>query len=264
MDDLEKISQADSFGDIEKLSTPGGGYVSKGKDLDSFGVEVVFGIQELEKESAETIPTNEGRKVNRMNQMKRFLKGSYPRILRFAHCGLNAVDPQASFDWYQNHIGLIASDKLFLGDPKDPNSPLQGIFSRLDKGSEPADHHTIFFLSAPMLSEGKPVMNHVSFEMFNIDDVFTGNEMLESKKEEFNYFQEWGIGRHYQGSQLFDYWRNPFGQTHEHQTDGDMFDNTFPTRELNVITDEAGLGKEPAESQWGPSISNTFGDANNG
>ena len=189
MDDLEKISQADSFGDIEELSTPGGGYVSKGKDLDGFGVEVVFGIQELEKESAETIPTNEGRKVNRMNQMKRFLKGSYPRILRFAHCGLNAVDPQASFDWYQNHLGLIASDKLFLGDPKDPNSPLQGIFSRLDKGSEPADHHTIFFLSAPMLSEGKPVMNHVSFEMFNIDDVFTGNEMLESKKEEFNYFQ---------------------------------------------------------------------------
>jgi hypothetical protein len=264
MDDLEKISQADSFGDIEELSTPGGGYVSKGKDLDGFGVEVVFGIQELEKESAETIPTNEGRTVNRMNKMKRFLKGSYPRILRFAHCGLNAVDPQASFDWYQHHLGLIASDKLFLGDPKDPNSPLQGIFSRLDKGSEPADHHTIFFLSAPMLSEGKPVMNHVSFEMFNIDDVFTGNEMLESKKEEFNYFQEWGIGRHYQGSQLFDYWRNPFGQTHEHQTDGDMFDNTFPTRELNIITDEAGLGQEPAESQWGPSISNTFGDANNG
>ena len=106
MDDLEKISQADSFGDIEELSTPGGGYVSKGKDLDGFGVEVVFGIQELEKESAETIPTNEGRKVNRMNQMKRFLKGSYPRILRFAHCGLNAVDPQASFDWYQN-LSLI-------------------------------------------------------------------------------------------------------------------------------------------------------------
>ena len=63
MDDLEKISQADSFGDIEELSTPGGGYVSKGKDLDGFGVEVAFGIQELEKESAVTIPTNEGRKV---------------------------------------------------------------------------------------------------------------------------------------------------------------------------------------------------------
>ena len=26
--------------------------------------------------------------------MKRFLKGSYPRILRFAHAGLNAVNVQ--------------------------------------------------------------------------------------------------------------------------------------------------------------------------
>ena len=177
---------------------------------------------------------------------------------------MNAIDPLESFNWYHEHLGLLASDKLFVGDPKDPATPLQGIFSRLDKGAEPADHHTIFFLSAPMLSEGIPVMNHVSFEMFNIDDVFTGREMLEANKEEFNYFQEWGIGRHYQGSQLFDYWRNPFGQTHEHQTDGDMFDNTFPTRELNVIVDEAGLGKEMAESQWGPAISNTFGNKENG
>ncbi len=263
MQDLEKISKTDSFSDIEELSTPGGGFVSKGKDLDGFGVEVVFGIKELEKTS-ETIPTNEGRTVNRVNQMKRFIKGSYPRILRFAHCGLNAINPLESFEWYQQHLGLLATDKLFMGDPKDSETPLFGIFSRLDKGMDPADHHTLFFLSAPFLSEGKPVMNHVSFEMFNIDDVFTGYEMLDSKKEEFNYFQEWGIGRHYQGSQLFDYWRNPFGQTHEHQTDGDMFDNTFPTRELNVQKDEIGLGNEPNESQWGPAISNTFGNAENG
>ena len=263
MQDLEKISKTDSFSDIEELTTPGGGFVTKGKDLDGFGVEIVFGIKELKK-TAETIPTNEGRTVNRVNQMKRFVKGSYPRILRFAHCGLNAIIPLESFKWYQQHLGLLATDKLFMGDPKDPETPLFGIFSRLDKGMDPADHHTLFFLSAPFLSEGKPVMNHVSFEMFNIDDVFTGYEMLDSKKEEYNYFQEWGIGRHYQGSQLFDYWRNPFGQTHEHQTDGDMFDNTFPTRELNVQKDEIGLGNEPNESQWGPAISNTFGNAENG
>ena len=263
MQDLEKISKTDSFSDIEELTTPGGGFVTKGKDLDGFGVEIVFGIKELEK-TAETIPTNEGRTVNRVNQMKRFVKGSYPRILRFAHCGLNAINPLEYFKWYQQHLGLLATDKLFMGDPKDPETPLFGIFSRLDKGMDPADHHTLFFLSAPFLSEGKPVMNHVSFEMFNIDDVFTGYEMLDSKKEEYNYFQEWGIGRHYQGSQLFDYWRNPFGQTHEHQTDGDMFDNTFPTRELNVQKDEIGLGNEPNESQWGPAISNTFGNAENG
>ena len=109
MEDLKKISKTESFSDIEELSTPGGGFVSKGKDLDGFGVEVVYGIKNLKK-TAETIPTNEGRAVNRVNQMKRFLKGSYPRILRFAHAGLNAVNVQDSFDWYQKHLGLIASD----------------------------------------------------------------------------------------------------------------------------------------------------------
>ena len=58
-----------------------------------------------------------------------------------------------------------------------------GIFSRLDKGMEPADHHTIFFMPADQFSEGKPVMNHVSFEMLNIDDVFMGHEILQQKKE---------------------------------------------------------------------------------
>ena len=103
MEDLEKISKTESFSDIEELSTPGGGYVSKGQDLDGFGVEVVYGIKNLEK-TAETIPTNEGRTVNRVNQMKRFLKGSYPRLLRFAHAGLNAINVQDSFDWYQKHL----------------------------------------------------------------------------------------------------------------------------------------------------------------
>ena len=70
MEDLEKISKTDSFSDIEELKTPGGGFVSKGNDLDGFGVEVVFGIEELKETTAETIPTNEGRTVNRLNQMK--------------------------------------------------------------------------------------------------------------------------------------------------------------------------------------------------
>jgi len=36
-----------------------------------------------------------------------------------------------------------------------------------------------------------------------------------------------GIGRHIQGSQLFDYWRDPDGFLVEHFTDGDMFDDTL-------------------------------------
>ena len=40
------------------------------------------------------------------------------------------------------------------------------------------------------------------------------------------YQRSWGIGRHIQGSQIFDYWRDPDGLLMEHFTDGDVFDNT--------------------------------------
>ena len=264
MEDLEKISKTEAFSDIEKLETPGGGYISRGKDLDGIGVEVCFGIKDRDEyKPLVPLASNEGGQVNRINQRKRYVKGDLPTIVRFAHYGINSNDIPAALEWYNEHLGIIATDKLFQGDPKDPETPMMGIFARLDKGSEPADHHTIFWLPA-MLSEGKPGLNHVSFEMLQIDDVLRGHEILQRNKEEFDYELEWGVGRHYQGAQVFDYWRSPFKQTHEHQTDGDYFDNTFPPNEVNVTED--GLESDgDGPSQWGPDINfETFGDIRNG
>ena len=264
MEDLEKISKTEAFSDIEKLETPGGGYISRGKDLDGIGVEVCFGIKDRDEyKPLVPLASNEGGQVNRINQRKRYVKGDLPTIVRFAHYGINSNDIPAALEWYNEHLGIIATDKLFQGDPKDPETPMMGIFARLDKGSEPADHHTIFWLPA-MLSEGRPGLNHVSFEMLQIDDVLRGHEILQRKKEEFDYELEWGVGRHYQGAQVFDYWRSPFKQTHEHQTDGDYFDNTFPPNEVNVTED--GLESDgDGPSQWGPDINfETFGDIRNG
>ena len=260
MEDLEKISKTEAFSDIEKLETPGGGYISRGKDLDGIGVEVCFGIKDRDEyKPLVPLASNEGGQVNRINQRKRYVKGDLPTIVRFAHYGINSNDIPAALEWYNEHLGIIATDKLFQGDPKDPETPMMGIFARLDKGSEPADHHTIFWLPA-MLSEGRPGLNHVSFEMLQIDDVLRGHEILQRNKEEFDYELEWGVGRHYQGAQVFDYWRSPFKQTHEHQTDGDYFDNTFPPNEVNVTED--GLESDgDGPSQWGPDINfETFGD----
>ncbi len=126
-----------------------------------------------------------------------------------------------------------------------------GIFSRCDRGAKPADHHSLFWLSAPMLSNGNPGLNHVSYEMMNIDDVFMGHEVM--KRE--GYEHEWGVGRHYQGSQIFDYWRSPFDHTHEHQTDGDVFDNTIPPQIVDVTQDgDPARPEEGPPSQWGPAL----------
>ncbi len=39
----------------------------------------------------------------------------------------------------------------------------------------------------------------------------------------------WGIGRHILGSQIFDYWEDPWGDKHEHYCDGDLFTADQPT-----------------------------------
>ena len=38
----------------------------------------------------------------------------------------------------------------------------------------------------------------------------------------------WGVGRHIMGSQVFDYWKDPFGNELEHWTDGDLFTAADP------------------------------------
>ncbi len=43
------------------------------------------------------------------------------------------------------------------------------------------------------------------------------------------YQQDWGVGRHVLGSQVFDYWRDPWGYRVEHWTDGDVFTADVPT-----------------------------------
>jgi hypothetical protein len=38
----------------------------------------------------------------------------------------------------------------------------------------------------------------------------------------------WGVGRHYDGSNVFDYWHDPFGNKTERYTDGDVVNSEYP------------------------------------
>ena len=63
---------------------------------------------------------------------------------------------------------------------------------------------------------------HSAYQVADLDALAAGGEYL----REHGYRRSWGIGRHIQGSQLFDYWRDPDGFMVEHFSDGDMFDRT--------------------------------------
>jgi len=83
----------------------------------------------------------------------------------------------------------------------------------------------------------------------DIDDVAVGHDYL----AQFGTYEHmWGIGRHVLGSQVYDYWADPWGRVHEHWADSDR---------LNLAN---GSNLVPAEealtSQWGEAPPKKFID----
>jgi hypothetical protein len=85
-----------------------------------------------------------------------------------------------------------------------------------------------------------PAFNHAAFEVTGFDDLMRGHSHLKHQKRE----AAWGVGRHILGSQIFDYWRDPWGHELEHWTDGDVF----------TAADESGKAsfRDLLSVQWGP------------
>ena len=88
--------------------------------------------------------------------------------------------------------------------------------------------------------------SHSAYELGDADAVARGQRLLRER----GYQHAWGMGRHILGSQIFDYWNDPWGAKHEHYSDGDLFTADRP------------MGVHPvskqAMSQWGPTMPASF------
>ena len=91
---------------------------------------------------------------------------------------------------------------------------------------------------------------HSAYELTDLDEVAASGEYL----REQGYRHAWGLGRHIQGSQIFDYWRDPDRPMFEHYTDGDVFDATMEPGWAPLSV--SGL------SQWGPKATAEFTGTN--
>ena len=92
-------------------------------------------------------------------------------------------------------------------------------FIRCDQGSVPTDHHTLAMALMPRTG-----YLHSAYQVTDLDEVAASGEFLRER----GYRHAWGIGRHIQGSQIFDYWRDADRLMFEHYADGDVFDATVP------------------------------------
>ena len=112
--------------------------------------------------------------------------------------------------------GMIVSDFHLLPRPARPWASDELHPMRPWRG--PADHHTLALALGPTNR-----YIHSAYQVSDIDAMAAGGRYLADR----GYHRSWGIGRHVQGSQIFDYWRDPDGFLVEHFSDGDMFDATL-------------------------------------
>lgn len=131
------------------------------------------------------------------------------RIVRIGHFVMQTVNFSVMSQWYMRVLGLIPTDVQYLSD----GSPTLA-FCRLNLGDQPADHHTMVFTGG---IEDK--YEHSAYEVIDLDAIGQGQQVMRLR----GYKHLWGIGRHFFGSQFFDYWYDRDGFEFEHYADGDLF-----------------------------------------
>ena len=190
-----------------------GGHAVLLRDPSGFPVRVVHGVPELPAlPERAPLPLNFGAGPVRVNVAQRPARRA-AEIERLGHVVLGTTRFRAALDWYLDTLGLIVSDFLYLDGQRD-RGPVMA-FIRCDLGSVPADHHTLAMLLQP-----RTEYVHSAYQLTDLDEVAASGEYLRER----GYRHAWGLGRHIQGSQIFDYWRDPDRAMFEHYADGDVFD----------------------------------------
>lgn len=208
VEDLVLLAQAEGVA-VDDLDAPGGGHVVRLRDPDGYLVEVVAGqINSEAHPDTVSVPRNTVAARVRLRELVRLRPGP-AHVFRLGHCVLKVANFRRSETWYKDRFSFLTSDEIEAA----PGHAL-GAFLRCDRGDVPSDHHTLFLAQLP----GRPECLHAAFEVLDFDDLMLGHEHLKACKRD----AAWGVGRHIMGSQIFDYWNDPWGHELEHWTDGDL------------------------------------------
>ncbi|MEV5956087.1 VOC family protein [Streptomyces sp. NPDC051987] len=236
--DLDRLAAA-TGSTVRDSDVPGGGRSVSLLDPAGLPVRVVHCGEPLAALPEQTpLVLNFGTEHRRTNSTQRPPREP-SRIQRLGHVVLETRSFVRTLDWYLDTLGMIVSDFLFLDGQRERGPTM--AFIRCDQGSAAVDHHTL----ALHLGPGTGYV-HSAYQVTDLDSIAAGGEYLAER----GYRRSWGIGRHIQGSQLFDYWRDPDRFMLEHFADGDLFSCDL----------EPGWAPMSASglAQWGPPVTRDF------
>lgn len=236
--DVQRLADA-TGATAEKLREDLGGMTVDLADPSGMRVRVVADTHQLPSlPSQPTQVFNVGHEAPRTNRTQRPPREP-AKIQRLGHVVLQTTRYVETLDWYLEHLGLIVSDFKYFEGQRGRGPTMS--FIRCDRGDTPTDHHTLAMMLGP-----RNRYVHSAYQVADLDALAAGGEYL--REEGFHH--SWGIGRHIEGSQIFDYWRDPDGLMVEHFTDGDLFDSSLETGWSPMTA--SGL------AQWGPPPTKDF------
>lgn len=230
-DDLKRLAKLPGASGIETIDEPGGGKRVRLTEPNGYQIEVVSGMARLAPIKTERDFLNSGSEPQRRAGRLMRLGKSPTSIQRIGHGVLATPKVKETVDWFRNTLGFVRSDDVYAGDKEN----VIGSFNRLDRGEDYVDHHVFF-----AVHNEKVGLNHVSYEAHDIDAIFQDHQYLKSLGK---YEHMWGIGRHLLGSQVYDYWSDPWGRVHERWADTDRLN---VANGGNLLSAEEGF-----QSQWG-------------
>ena len=230
-EELDELAGFPGSSGVEPNTDPGGGWQVRMTMPDGFQINAIWG-----RERAEPIQTRASHPFNAADNKERVngnirVKRSPCQVMRLGHFVLHVSSHDESVRWLQDRFGLLPSD-YFL--PPGEDGPIIGTFLRANQGEKPVDHHCMLVLQAEHVN-----VHHCSFEVQDVDAIMTAHDYLEAE----GWQLDCGVGRHLLGSQIFDYWKDPFGFRIEHYTDGDVVDASYKPSRFN--------GTASQTTQWG-------------
>jgi catechol 2,3-dioxygenase-like lactoylglutathione lyase family enzyme len=230
-EDLHRVAKLPGASGVESIDEPGGGKRVRLREPNGYQIEVVWGIETPGPIAVPETPMNTGGEpLRRAGTLMRLRKSPSP-IKRIGHGVFGTPRVKETVQWFRETLGFIGSDDVYVGDKEN----IIGSFNRCDRGDEWVDHHVFF-----CVHNERAGMNHMSFEVPDVDAVFKDHEYLARLGK---YDHMWGVGRHLLGSQVYDYWADPWGRVHERWADTDRLNARSGS---NLLSAQEGL-----VSQWG-------------
>ncbi len=204
-EDLHRVAGTPGASAVHALDEPGGGKrVLLTEPTNGFRIEIVHGMQQLAELPIGYRHPNWDANIMRGVSDPTRLKFGPAHVRRISHGVLSTPHLQQTIDWFATTLGLLRTDEFYTGSREEG---LIGCFYRLDRGSDPVDHHVLNCYLNPVAG-----YQHASFVVESVEDMLIGHNHL-SRLGKYTHMR--GVGYHPPGGQVYDYWLNPWSQMHE-------------------------------------------------